>query len=321
MRGTGRKQRGAARGVQKASAGDPTFVIGIDFGTTFSGVAWARSSRPEQVNIITSWKSRFNFNSDKEKVPTIISREEKDGAPLWGYVAPLGSASIQWFKLCLLDKEDIPQYQRGSEHLKVAMASLEKSNAHVVDVISDYLREILNIRGVFDTALEFISEPEAAALAALQDLSDRADMVPGDHFVVCVAVGGTVDMITYIMLTWYLGKLCGATFVDERFRNLLRQKIPSSTWERLGEDGIASLMNNEWENGIKPQFSDDGRKWSIQAPVSSRKRDHEQYISSDISIHNYEIVNVFHPITSQIVELVTAQVNEVKMRYKKQPKV
>ncbi|PTB46849.1 hypothetical protein M441DRAFT_445543 [Trichoderma asperellum CBS 433.97] len=379
MQRTGRKQRGTARGVQKASAGDPTIVIGIDFGTTFSGVAWARSSRPEQVNIITSWKSRFNFNSDKEKVPTIISHEEKDGAPLWGYVAPQGSASIQWFKLCLLDKEDIPQYQRGSEHLKAAMASLEKSNAHVVDVISDYLRElwqytmncieraegasivdvsafkvvvtlpaiwpayaqfrmkeaveragILNIRGVFDTALEFISEPEAAALAALQDLSDRADMVPGDHFVVCDAGGGTVDVITYTIVSKDPirvkesvrgdGKLCGATFVDELFRNLLRQKIPSSTWERLGEDGIARLMNNEWENGIKPQFNDDGRKWSIQAPVSSRKRDHEQYISSDISIHNYEIVNVFHPITSQIVELVTAQVNEVKMRYKKQAK-
>lgn len=159
-------------------------------------------------------------------MPTIISREEKDGAPLWGYVAPLGSASIQWFKLCLLDRDDIPQYQRSSEHLEAAMTSLEKSDTHVVDVISNYLRElwqytiscieraegasivdvsafkvvvtlpaiwpayaqfrmkeaieragILNLRGVFDTALEFISEPEAAALAALQDLSDRADMV------------------------------------------------------------------------------------------------------------------------------------------------
>ncbi|KAL7927675.1 hypothetical protein ACQKWADRAFT_308411 [Trichoderma austrokoningii] len=93
------------RGTQSASGGNPTIVIGIDFGTTFSGVAWARSSRPEQINVITSWKSRFNFNSDKEKVPTIISREEKDGAPLWGYVAPLGSASIQWFKLCLSTKK------------------------------------------------------------------------------------------------------------------------------------------------------------------------------------------------------------------------
>lgn len=82
-----------------------------------------------------------------------------------------------------------------------------------------------------------------------------------------------------------IGKLCGATFVDERFRDLLRQKISSSTWERLGEDKIAQLMNNEWENGIKSQFSGDGRKWSIQAPISSRKRDHDQYISSDISIY------------------------------------
>jgi molecular chaperone DnaK (HSP70) len=248
MRAAGR-ERGANRGGHNVSDGDPTIVIGIDFGTTyvcsiammkflilmlhsFSGVAWARSSRPDQINVITSWKSRFSFNSDKEKVPTVISREEKDGAPLWGYVAPLGPASIQWFKLCLLDKEDIPQYQRRSEHLKTAMTSLRKSNTHVVDVISDYLRKlwqytvscieraegasivdvsafkvvvtlpaiwpayaqfrmkeaieragILSIRGVFDTELEFISEPEAAALAALQDLSDRADMVvrPYNH--------------------------------------------------------------------------------------------------------------------------------------------
>lgn len=133
---------------------------------------------------------------------------------------------MKWFKLCLLDKEDVPEYQRSSEHLKAANTSLEKSRIHVVDVISDYLRElwqyavesieraegasiidvsafkvvvtlpaiwpayaqfrmkeaieragILNVRGVCDTTLEFISEPEAAALAALQDLSDRQDMV------------------------------------------------------------------------------------------------------------------------------------------------
>lgn len=35
---------------------------------------------------------------------------------------------------------------------------------------------ILNFRNAPDTTLEFISEPEAAALATLQDMSDRADM-------------------------------------------------------------------------------------------------------------------------------------------------
>lgn len=41
-------------------------------------------------------------------------------------------------------------------------------------------------------------------------------------------------------------------------------------------------MNNEWENGIKPQFCDDGRKWCLQTPISSRKRDYDEYSSSDI---------------------------------------
>ncbi|KAL7798049.1 hypothetical protein V8C37DRAFT_418546 [Trichoderma ceciliae] len=374
-----RNQRGARRESQRFIQGDPTVIVGIDFGTTFSGVAWARSTRPEQIDIITSWKSRFNFNSDKEKVPTSIYYEEKEQAPLWGYAAPLGEASIKWLKLCLLDKEDILEYLRSSEHLKTARASLEKSNTHVVDVISDYLRElwqysigcieraegesmidlsafrvivtlpaiwpayaqfrmkeaiekagILGFRSAGDTALEFISEPEAAALATLQDMSDRSDVRPGDHFVVCDAGGGTVDVITYTVIDKDPtrveesvrgdGKLCGAAFVDEHFRNLLRSKFPLDTWEKLGEDRIARLMNDEWENGIKPQFCNDNRKWLIQIPLSSRKRDHDQYYSPEIKLSNQEVVDVFQPITSQVVELVTAQIQEVKKQYKKQPK-
>lgn len=103
----------------------------------------------------------------------------------------------------------------------------------------------------------------------------------GKHDIyMCVCI-----FVRSIQLMQLIGKLCGATFVDERFQDLLRQKIPLNTWERLGDDGIARLMNIEWENGIKPQFSNDGRKWSIQIPVGSRKRDLEQYMSSDINIH------------------------------------
>jgi hypothetical protein len=192
---------------------------------SFSGVAWARSTRPDHVDIITSWKSTFNFNSDKEKVSTSISYTEEEQPPLWGYAAPIGESTLRWFKLCLLDEEDIPQYLRESTHLQSAKSSLEKLGTHAVDVISDYLRElwkyslgcieraegaslmelsalrvivtlpaiwpayaqfrmkeaiekagILEPRGLFDTTLEFISEPEAAALASLKDMSDRADM-------------------------------------------------------------------------------------------------------------------------------------------------
>ncbi|UKZ77423.1 hypothetical protein TrVFT333_005144 [Trichoderma virens FT-333] len=155
---------------------------------------------------------------------------------------------------------------------------------------------ILNLGNTVDTTLEFISEPEAAALASLQDMSDRADMRTGDHFVVCDAGGGTVDVITYTVISQSPmkvkesvrgdGKLCGATFVDERFRQLLASKIPLASWKKLGEDGIARLINNEWENGIKPQFCNDGRKWTIQVPIASRKRDHDQFSCPEIKISN-----------------------------------
>lgn len=90
--------------------------------------------------------------------------------------------------------------------------------------------------------------------------------------------------LTVCMANTNTGKLCGATFVDERFRNLVKSKLLPSTWEKLGEDGIARLMNNEWENGIKPQFCNDGREWSIHIPISSKKREYDQYNSSEISL-------------------------------------
>ncbi|KAL7936288.1 hypothetical protein V8C35DRAFT_333334 [Trichoderma chlorosporum] len=374
-----RTQRSAGRETQQLSERNPTIVVGIDFGTTFSGVAWTRSTRPDQVNIVTTWKSSLNFNGDKEKVSTSISYPEGGEPPLWGYAAPVGASTLKWFKLCIIDTEDIPGYLRDSSHLEIAKANLARLSTHVVEVVSDYLRElwkytlscieraegasimdlsafkvvvtlpaiwpayaqirmkeaiakagILDLRDAPDTTLQFISEPEAAALATLQDMSDRADMNIGDHFVVCDAGGGTVDVITYTVVSQTPmkvqesvkgdGKLCGATFVDERFRHLLKTKMTLVSWEKLGEDGVARLINNEWENGIKPQFCNDGRKWTIQVPIASRKRDHDQFSCPEIKITNQEIVDVFSPIMKQVVELVTAQVQEVKRRYRKLPK-
>ena len=46
------------------------------------------------------------------------------------------------------------------------------------------------------TALHIISEPEAAAMYAL-DIMDPHNVKVGDTFVLCDAGGGTVDLISY----------------------------------------------------------------------------------------------------------------------------
>ncbi|KAK0763089.1 hypothetical protein N5P37_004073 [Trichoderma harzianum] len=368
---------------------EPTIVIGIDFGTTYSGVAWTTSSRPGHINIITNWDAVKNHCSDKEKVPSVIHYDDK-GEVSWGYSVPEKASSLkfQWFKLCLLDEGDIPKDLRNAAQIQAAQKSLRESNKHVEDVISDYLRElwthsITNIRravggqlvdiskfkvvvtipaiwpsytqprmiraikkaGILesriagDTVLKFITEPEAAALATINDMctyNSRPDMEIGDHFIVCDAGGGTVDVITYTVIQTDPirveesvkgdGKLCGATFLDDFFLTALRNKINKispNAFKVLEESGwLSRIIHNDWENGIKPQFRNTNQHWLVQMPSSgsNRKRTHDQFRFSDIKFKAKDVQEIFTPIVAEIETLITIQASTVKIKYKKEPK-
>ncbi|KAL7909220.1 hypothetical protein GGI35DRAFT_493223 [Trichoderma velutinum] len=374
--------------TDRAKDQEPTIVIGIDFGTTYSGVAWTTSSRPGHINIITNWDAVKNHCSDKEKVPSAIYYDDK-GEVSWGYSVPEKASSLkfEWFKLCLLDEGDIPKEHRNAAQIQAAQKSLRKSNKCVEDVISDYLRElwkhsITNIRravggqlvdiskfkviatipaiwpayaqgrmhkaiekaGILesriagDTVLKFITEPEAAALATINDMCtySRPNMEVGDHFIVCDAGGGTVDVITYAVIQTDPirveesvkgdGKLCGATFLDGIFLTVLRSKINQispNAFQILEENGALSrIIHNDWENGIKPQFRNNNQHWLVQMPSSgsNRKRTHDQFRFSDIKFKAKDVQSIFKPIVAEIETLVTIQATTVKLKYKKEPK-
>lgn len=84
-------------------------------------------------------------------------------------------------------------------------------------------------------ALHLISEPEAAALYAL-DALDPHGLKIGDTFMLCDAGGGTVDLITYTVSSLKpilklteaspgSGSLCGASFLNRGFRKYLEEKL------------------------------------------------------------------------------------------------
>ncbi|KAL7973792.1 hypothetical protein HDV63DRAFT_413813 [Trichoderma sp. SZMC 28014] len=343
---------------------EPFIAIGIDFGTT--------------------WDSTKYHCSDKEKTPSIISYDE-DGKILWGYSVSDKTSSIEWSKLCLLEGDDIPNDLYHSTQLQAAQAALKQQKKSVVDVISDYLRQlwkhsiinirraiggqlvdlcrfkvvatipaiwpiyaqmrmheaiekagILSTRNAGQTVLEFLPEPEAAALATLRSIStyNQANMEVGDHFVVCDAGGGTVDIITYTVVELSPmkvkesvkgdGKLCGATFLDELFLAILREKldqISPDTWKTLEETGaLGRIMNNDWENGIKPQFRNTDQHWMIQIPVKGPKRTHDEFRFSDIKLDVKDAQRIFKPIVAEIMHLVKNQVKAIKDKYNKEPK-
>ncbi|KAL6356472.1 hypothetical protein LRP88_10069 [Fusarium phalaenopsidis] len=286
------------------SAGDeaPILIIGIDFGTTYSGVAYSR--RKNTPKLITNWKNLRNFNQDKEKVPsTVFYNQMTAGEFSWGHAVPIGEDVLRWLKLLLVDENDLPPKIRDSPHVATARALIRQLKKTPVEVIGDHLGELWkhsreNImravgqrvfkiarlhfvvtlsaiwphyartrmeealvragirepRPAGETIVDFISEPEAAALACLEGSSDEIDLKPGQHLIVCDAGGGTADIITYTILKMDPltvresvrgdGDLCGAMFLDESL-------IPPDIKVKMGDSELRKIMNDEWEHGIK----------------------------------------------------------------------
>ncbi|KAF5607820.1 hsp70 family chaperone [Fusarium pseudoanthophilum] len=113
-------------------------AVGIDFGTTNSGVAWATAADFERhnINFISSWPG---LGREEGKVPTEIYYDD-DGEMKWGYDIPGEVSRLQWFKLLLLKPDDLSPEMRASPFLQRARDITRQSGEAAVDVVADYLR-------------------------------------------------------------------------------------------------------------------------------------------------------------------------------------
>ncbi|KAI0799127.1 hypothetical protein GGR55DRAFT_684312 [Xylaria sp. FL0064] len=117
-----------------------SLVIGIDFGTTYSGVAWATrvDFTNNNVNFISSWPGN---NRDESKVPTELWYND-DNEPEWGYDISADVEPFRWFKLLLLRPEDLSPELHQSSYVTRAQALMREFGKTPVDLISDYLRAL-----------------------------------------------------------------------------------------------------------------------------------------------------------------------------------
>ncbi|KAM0359209.1 hypothetical protein ACHAP4_004113 [Fusarium culmorum] len=358
-------------------------TIGIDFGTTnsasYSGIAWASSRNPTSIEVVGDWKTVLDHSSDAQKVPTQLCYSS-DRDTSWGYSIPAGEDTLKWFKLLILDEEDIPTDIANSSQLQHTRKLLETMKKDPVDAIGCFLRYIwnhaisciarsigrellqksrfhvvltipavwppytrqrmmqavrasgiLNPRDCGNTTVRFISEPEAAALSTMWDVSDTSTVKAGDTMVICDAGGGTVDLISYVIESTHpfvvkecvggYGELCGGVFLDEEFLKLIRDKVTPGSWSSVGIAELGKFLNDEWEYAIKPQFSNQKQTWQVGLPEScsgltpgrNLKRRKTIDLSSD------EIFSVYNPIISKIENLVRSQINAVQKKLQKSP--
>ncbi|CAB4476998.1 unnamed protein product [Rhizophagus irregularis] len=222
-----------------SSSDDIRVVVGVDFGTTYSGFAYAHKSNPNDVQVYDFWKG---LHGGWFKTPTVINYDDSCANVMsWGLSAlatkPRGrslrpsSKPIELFKLHLLKRgtTSLPDALNYKDVIKDYLKELGnyirrrvKSHWHSLDFDSQVIIVITVPAEFDDNAIEtmsecaiganlvkeeniernlkFTTEPEAAAINSISSLRNEYLLKSGDLFMVVDCGGGTVDLTTRELL-------------------------------------------------------------------------------------------------------------------------
>ncbi|PYH94592.1 actin-like ATPase domain-containing protein [Aspergillus ellipticus CBS 707.79] len=148
-----------------------SIVTAVDFGTTFSGVAWAQTRNPDAHYIINQWPQSISGSCDgmaSEKVPTEIAYQYTPPEPryLWGFQIPETMPRMQWIKLGLVPDQKSGIGSRLAMEYKDPRRASVPYHSSDEEVVTDYLRclrehtiEILRSKigiSIDNTPLEFV---------------------------------------------------------------------------------------------------------------------------------------------------------------------
>ncbi|KAJ4410459.1 hypothetical protein N0V91_001945 [Didymella pomorum] len=143
---------GAIGAASSASATHDRLIVGVDFGTTYSGVAAVYSATPDDIEIIKTWPGGNGITSDK--VPTEIGYAEaqpsngstssletstKPAAKVkWGFQFKPEETRLRCIKLFLDRNQKLPHFVSPLE----TAAQLRKYDKTVNEAVTDYLSQI-----------------------------------------------------------------------------------------------------------------------------------------------------------------------------------
>ncbi|KAK4632382.1 Heat shock protein 12B [Fulvia fulva] len=144
-------------GSQRSKA---QLIVGIDFGTTFSGVAFAFATNTEaKEDIIVEWPGAGT--QTKQKIPTVLYYDQHQQVVGWGpdiaeALAPTGYPKpgvqkVEWFKLQLMlsgntyiDPINLPPLPPGKSEIDVAADYLFKLRQAMRNQLQKTLGEVFN---------------------------------------------------------------------------------------------------------------------------------------------------------------------------------
>ncbi|KAK0387829.1 hypothetical protein NLU13_4074 [Sarocladium strictum] len=194
-------QRGnPAAEVEGQSRSKAQLIVGIDFGTTFSGVAFAFATNNEaKEDIITEWPGAGSYT--KQKIPTVLYYDQYQKVVGWGpdiadALAPTGYPKtgvqkVEWFKLQLMlsgntyiDPINLPPLPPGKSEIDVAAdylfklrqamrAALQKTLGEVFNREERNIRYYLTVPAIWNDAGKAATRAAAIQAGFLRDENDN----------------------------------------------------------------------------------------------------------------------------------------------------
>ncbi|KAI1636075.1 hypothetical protein F4809DRAFT_663283 [Biscogniauxia mediterranea] len=340
-------------GTTNDSPGDRRLVVGIDFGTTYSGVAWAETGRSDRNVAITQWPRGLS----SPKVPTTL-RYLNDTDFEWGSQIPPEadpSSIVSAFKLAL----EPDGLRRAPEAFKKSL-KIEKVDQKVTDYLSGLMEHFMRVlqkqvgqQIINGTAIQFVltvpaiwsdrakqrtaqafqriknlpnnftislvTEPEAAATAALKEL-DRHGMKVGDSFVIVDCGGGTVDLITYTVTSLFpvlqvdeategTGGFCGSNQINDRFRQFLTARLGK---EEGWDEEVLRDATERFDMNIKRRFNlssvTQNETFSIQVAGIALNQKIGVNRNGRFTLRAADVHMFFEPDILRIIQLVKEQI-------------
>ncbi|KAK2692554.1 hypothetical protein QWA68_007332 [Fusarium oxysporum] len=323
--------------------GQPTrhldVYAGIDFGTTYSKIAIAipdRTGRVEPRHCYAHCIEAFKFKGSKvpTKYPTgIYNGPEYDGK--W----------LEWFKLSLPHKDDLPHDLRVSKKLDILTKEREALDMSAVDSSSRQTLEkklyqaiqSANILGPnVRLARKFVTEAEATGIALMSATSVYPGNLQGSGFqvrdtvIICDCGGGTTDLISYQVVSIQPfavreispGKciFAGGSLVDAAFLDLVKGKAkrecPRPTFKALTNEDFHEFVESIWDENLKINHSLGMAGTRFRLPANflgsqARRQPRAHPDSLNMTFTVDDINGVFDPIVDQIVNLVKSEMSLV----------
>ncbi|KAM3463486.1 hypothetical protein MY5147_009661 [Beauveria neobassiana] len=267
-------------------------VVAIDFGTTYSGIAYCFPDLPPdgKLTAIRKWPGT---HVQAAKVPTIVKYDKNDwGKYEWGTLLKSAEDHIVGIKLLLDPSQKLPWHVPPTD-LNATMKLLPPFKTPK-NVATDFMRS-LKAHGMSQIATNLAQD-------AL-DLFQVEYVMSGDVIVICDAGGGTL-----------IGDTVGSIALNRRFKAVLEALIPSDRWQKFKDSRAMVKASQQFENEIKLEFSGDlNEEFYVDLPGADLDDIPEKgLLGNEWKMTGRDVKSIFDPVIADILHLIQHQVQAVQ---------